>query len=165
MFSVGDMALDWSNTDFSGFRFETAACLGRGSVRGANFEDARFIGSNTLIACPDMTVEQIKSTWNFKNREMRFHLGKTDLDWSGTDFSNFSFEWSNLDGADVSGADFTNAMFYGFYSLEKCHGLTVDQIKSTRNYKTGYMDMKLPQEIADQLRAEKQANNATDSNS
>ncbi len=164
MFGVGDMALDWSNTDFSGFRFETSACLGKGSVKGANFTDARFLGFNTLIACPDMTVEQIKSTWNFKNREMRFYLGKTDLDWSGTDFSNFSFEWSNLDGADVSGADFTDARFYGYFHLENCRGLTIDQIKSTWNYKTGYMDMKLPPEIANQLRAEKEANNVTVSN-
>ncbi|MBP5620601.1 MAG: hypothetical protein J6X44_01170 [Thermoguttaceae bacterium] len=43
--------------------------------------------------------------------------------------------------------------------------ITIDKIKSTWNYKNNVMTMKLPKEIADQLRAEKQANNATDSNS
>ncbi|MBR4751828.1 MAG: pentapeptide repeat-containing protein [Thermoguttaceae bacterium] len=150
--------LDWSNTDFSGFRFETGASLGSGSVEGADFTDS-IINYYTLQSNQNVTVEQIKSTWNFKNREMKLSLGKTDLDWSGTDFSNFTFQGNALDGADVTGADFTDAVFHTFYPLQNCRGLTIEQVKSTRNYKTGHMaGMNLPKEIADQLRAEREQN-------
>ena len=46
---------------------------------------------------------------------MCFLLGKTDLDWSGNDFSNFTFAASNLDGSNITDANFSDATFLGQY--------------------------------------------------
>ena len=166
-FSMG-INFDWSGTDFSEFTFEIESCLGPGNVANADFTNARIIGPYVFQRTPDLTTEQIKSTWNFKNRELCFDLGNksdrfqiTELDWSGTDFSNFTFDWSNLNGSNVTDANFTNARFVRFYNLEDCKGLTIEQVKSTWNYKTGHVDdLTLPKAIREQLQAEK---NDTDS--
>ena len=168
-FDLGNSRVDWSNVDFSGLTFEQASCLGKGSVASANFSDAT-ISYSTWANSPDVTVEQIKSTWNYKNREMCFLLGNPALDWSGTDFSNFKFAGNNLDGANVTNVNFTDAKFFGLYwtgteivlekerktnltdnggnfiwslrsySLKRCQGLTYEQIKSTSNFKGGHIN-------------------------
>lgn len=168
-FDLGNLNVDWSDVDFSGMTFEQISCLGKGSVAGANFTDAT-INYSTWANSPNVTVEQIKSTWNYNNREMCFLLGNPALDWSGTDFSNFKFAGSNLDGANVTNVNFTDAKFFGLYwtgteivlekegktnltdnggnyiwllrsyGLKKCQGLTYEQIKSTSNFKGGHIN-------------------------
>ena len=114
-FDLGNLNVDWSNVDFSGLTFNQTSCLGKGSVAGANFTDAK-INYSTWANSRDVTVEQIKSTWNYKNREMCFMLGNAaDLDWSGNDFSNFTFAASNLDGSNITDANFSDATFLGQY--------------------------------------------------
>ena len=147
-FDFFEQDFDWSNTDFSGFAF-VESNIGEGSVEGADFTDA-VIGNYAFRVNQTFTVEQIKSTKNFKNRVLDFYLGKTDLDWSGTDFSNFSFSRKFLDGADVTGANFTDAEFEYGGDLNRCKGLTLDQVKSTVNYRSGY-PLRLPEELEKRL--------------
>ena len=124
------------DVDFSGLTFNQTSCLGKGSVANANFADAK-INYSTWANSPDVTVEQIKTTRNYKNREMCFMLGNTDLDWSGNDFSGFTLAGSNLDGSNVKDADFTGSIFLGYYwtgseiVLDRSVYKEVDYIRNT----------------------------------
>jgi hypothetical protein len=91
-------------------------------------------------------------------------LLSTELDWSNTDFSGFTFCYGSRLSGNVTGADFTDAKFLTVLSpkfttkssaLEHCQGLTLEQVKSTWNYKTGNMEgVVLPEEVQRQLDAE-----------
>ena len=63
--------------------------------------------------------------------------------------------------SDLTGADFRDAVISNvdFGSRDfACKGLTLEQIKSTWNYKNGRMtEIVLPEEIADALQKEKEA--------
>ncbi|MDR1480757.1 MAG: pentapeptide repeat-containing protein [Planctomycetaceae bacterium] len=122
----------------------------------------RLIGP--LPAEKNMTAEQLKSTASYKRKELlSIGLGFSDL--SGVDFSRFNLTGSSFMGS-LQNANFTDAVitgcsFGGCYS-PKCDfstlktNLTIEQIKSTWNYKTNNMTgIKLPAEIQKALDAEK----------
>ncbi|MDR1483419.1 MAG: pentapeptide repeat-containing protein [Planctomycetaceae bacterium] len=111
-----------------------------------------------------ITAEQLKSTASYKKKELSsVGFGFSDL--SGIDFSRFNLMgcsfMGNLQDANFTDAVISGCSFGGCYS-PKCSftlktNLTLDQIKSTWNYKTGNMaGIKLPEEIQKQLDAEKQ---------
>ncbi|MDR2346325.1 MAG: pentapeptide repeat-containing protein [Planctomycetaceae bacterium] len=81
---------------------------------------------------------------------------------SNQNLSNCKFE-----SVDLTGTDFTNAIITGvqFNGYERYSAInpTIDQIKSTWNYKNNRMDgIKLPPDIQKELDKEKQKNTKDD---
>ncbi|MBR2003793.1 MAG: pentapeptide repeat-containing protein [Thermoguttaceae bacterium] len=115
----------------------------------------------------NLTAEQLKQTQNFKFRFYE-HIVIGDgrgqrLDYRNFDFSKSIFCNCYLRNVDLTGADFTDAAFYEC-SLPSC-GLTLEQMKSTWNWKAGRMDLiKLPPELQAQVDAQiaKEAAQATE---
>lgn len=101
-----------------------------------------------------------------KNLHVRMKDGRfDDCDLSGMNLSNIhftfcTFENAKLDDAVISGCRF-GALYYSDREQELvalrrgmscCRGLTIDQIKSTWNYKHGEMeDVILPEDMAEEL--------------
>jgi uncharacterized protein YjbI with pentapeptide repeats len=123
-----------------------------------------YYKSNPLPAEKSITAVQLKTTANYKRKELLFvSLGFSDL--SGVDFSRFNLTGCIFMG-NLQNADFTDAVIsgcsFGSCCFPNCDialktNLTVDQIKSTWNYKTNRMEgITLPPEIQKALDIEKQ---------
>lgn len=152
--------VDFTNEDFSGFVFSGAWGIDA-NLTGADFTDAWFVVRDVECSgfgfCKGLTREQIMSTRNWKEREWRDLPFDVKFDWSNVDFSGFvvGFDFRN---SNVTGANFTDAKIEYRGALEDCEGLTLEQVKSTWNYKTRNMDeIGLPKEIQAELDAEKAA--------
>ncbi|MCL4192239.1 MAG: pentapeptide repeat-containing protein, partial [Thermoguttaceae bacterium] len=75
------------------------------------------------------------------------------------DFSRFPFSGVNMTGSTFFGCDFSGASFADSVvtaaQFSESAGLTVEQIKSTWNYKQGRMEgIILPEDVAQVLAAE-----------
>jgi len=163
-----------TSCDFTGFNLENA-WLPR-DVEKCNFTDARINGTRLYGVrwkgadsyLPSFSKEQLTTTHNYK---IGIFLGTqfSGVDFSHVDFSgmnltgckfeqgntgidavylvNYSnFDQTNIENAVISGCDFSGA-----------ENLTLDQIKSTWNYKVGRMEgITLPSKLQEQLDAERQ---------
>ena len=158
-----DEKISLSGLDLSNFRIRRLS-LTNYDVTDVDFTDAMIWETLEFISCSGVTKEQLQSTWNWKTGRFDFCLLSTELDWSNTDFSGFTFCRESRLSGNVTGADFTDAKFLTVLSpkfttkssaLEHCQGLTLEQVKSTWNYKTGNMEgVVLPEEVQRQLDAE-----------
>ena len=152
-----------SGLDLSNFRIRDLS-LENYDVSDVNFGNAVISGKLRFARCSGVTKEQLQSTWNWKTRRFDFSLISTELDWSNTDFSGFTFCYGSRLRGNVAGANFTDAKFLTHdavdfkgqtRTLELCEGLTLEQVKSTWNYKMGYAkSLVLPEEVQRQLDAE-----------
>ena len=155
--SKTEEGISLSGLDLSNFRIRYLA-LENYDVSDVNFNDAVIWEMLLFFCCSGVTKEQLQSTWNWKNRRFDFCLISTELDWSNTDFSGFTFCCESRLCGNVTGADFTDAKFLvegKTLALRECQGLTLEQVKSTWNYKTGNIEgVLLPEEVQRQLDAE-----------
>ncbi|MGL6195703.1 MAG: pentapeptide repeat-containing protein [Thermoguttaceae bacterium] len=162
------LAGDYSNTDFSGFALNEVDFFDTTTLAGSDFSDAtigRLNGGinvrHSYIGC-DFSMKQLYSTASYKNGEL------ANIDFAGIDFSSADLSKMNISGCsfrgafrpiskkcNFQGADLTDSVICRCdFSLAE--NLTVDQIKSTWNYKVGRMEgIKLPPDIADALEKEK----------
>ena len=140
---------DLNGVDFSGFNL-------KGSRFDANFEGADF--SDAIITDAylgtRLSREQLFSTASFKNGDLR-GVSLAGIDFSGTSLSkmdlsgcffgvNTNFHATDLTDSIISRCDFSHA-----------DNMTLEQIKSTWNYKAGRMsDILLPKAIQQALDAE-----------
>jgi len=147
-----------SGVDFSGFNLE-------GSILGGNLDGANFSDAIITRASPySFSIEQLVSTACFKNGELRgvrfgyfdfsgMNLSKMDL--SDSVFGlhlpmNVHIEMCNFHDADLTDSVISRCDFF------RAKNLTLDQIKSTWNYKAGRMaGIVLPQELQEAIDAEK----------
>ncbi|MDR2642847.1 MAG: pentapeptide repeat-containing protein [Planctomycetaceae bacterium] len=160
--------------------------LPRLDVTGQNLEGTTFTGSaadykfdGTYIERTTMrsiTKDQLYTTKSYKNgfiSKSRFF----DADFSHANLSNMNLTGCRFFKCDFKDADFTNSVInncsFGIsakesgYNVNNPHleskNLSIEQIKSTWNYKNNRMDgIKLPEEIQKALDAEKQAMNKSE---
>ena len=79
-----------------------------------------------------------------------------EADFTGLDFSGFDLTGTHF-ARNLKGINLTNAVITSG-DFSRATNLTLDQIKSTWNYKTGNMEgVILPKEIQEVLEAERQA--------
>jgi len=170
---------DWSDPDPNDIQFDFSKCNLENTylpynLKYCDFTDARIngarIGSEVLKdGTRSFTMNQLKSTRNYKDKTF-INVTFVGLDFSGENFSQINFTGcrfpyaaihflgggvafkshlndTNLTDAIISACDFSEV-----------EGLTLAQIKSTWNYKTGNMaGIKLPKEIQAALDAEQKA--------
>ena len=140
---------DLSGVDFSGFNLANSVV--ESELNGCNFTDAIITGTSWGS---NLSKEQLCSTASFKNGELR-DVSLVNIDFSETnlskmDLSGCSFGRSNLHAADLTDSIISRC---GFRFVEN---LTLEQIKSTWNYKSGRMaGIGLPNEIKKAIDAEK----------
>jgi len=152
-FTGVDISLALRTYDFSGMRFYRVRFLGKSPE--SDFTDARIPRCSFLHG--SITVEQLQQTRDYKEgRLWSVHFGRVDL--SGCDFSAVNLSDCSFTDCDFTGANFDDAVIsYVRFSYDT-RGLTLEQIKSTWNYKHGRMDgIELPEEIAKALEEEQQA--------
>jgi uncharacterized protein YjbI with pentapeptide repeats len=149
--------IDFSNCDLSYAKL----CGGINHIidlRNCNLTNSKLRST----ALGQITKEQLYTTQSYKNRIINnVTFNKVDLTdamlndlklidcifgRAESPISKCSFKNANLTNSDISNCDFTNVI-----------NLSIDQIKSTWNYKNNRMDgIKLPEEIQKILDAEKQ---------
>ncbi len=161
-------ACDFSGMDLTGARFsnlrkwgaetyELPIKLDRAIIRGARFSESPP-GTYNFI-----NKEHIYSTASYRQGDLR------GVTFSGLDLSGIDFSKQNLTGAafiqcDLSNADFTDAVITGASFGEFARltpfarpnpGLTIEQIRSTWNFKQGRMDgIQLPPDLSAALAEE-----------
>ncbi|MDR1485483.1 MAG: pentapeptide repeat-containing protein [Planctomycetaceae bacterium] len=154
--------MDFTNFNLTGARFP--------NVKYCTFENAEIEGA-TL---PFISYEELCKTKSFKNglvNNVSFSSqisssGKIDYSSSKT-YANKDFSKLNLTGCSFEWIDFSNTNFtdsvISSCKFRACNELTIDQIKSTWNYKNNRMTgITLPPKIQKILDAEKQTpTNAT----
>ena len=141
---------------------------GKVNFRGANLTGLRICGSPLPDAdFTDATISdasfvrgitkaQLGVTRNYKEGHLSrlefWHLDLSDLDLSRQNLAGTRFEECFLRGADFRDSVISESVFSG------AAGLTVEQIKSTWNYKNGRMaGVVLPKDIAEALQKEREA--------
>ncbi len=134
---------DFSNADLRGATIPP----GRGG-KTVNVSDADIRGARI----GNLTSEQLASTKSYGIGDLSratFSMDLTEMDLSNQVLAECVFNACN-----VAGADFTDAVISGaeFRVFKPEHVPTLDQIKSTWNYKHGRMEgIRLPEELADAL--------------
>jgi uncharacterized protein YjbI with pentapeptide repeats len=134
-----------ANADFTNSKISWASFAGN-SAEGKNIE-----------------IRQIKSTADFKNKKLyRVSLDGVNLsnvDLSGFDLTGCCFSHCNLDNVNFTDAVITDCDFSVYPAIKNrsiLHKITIEQVKSTWNYKNGYMrGISLPNDIQKTLTAEK----------
>jgi uncharacterized protein YjbI with pentapeptide repeats len=162
---------DFSGVDFTGFDFTGSTQIDV-KKKGCNFTNA--VVNRCILG--DFSREQIMQTRDYRNKAMiGVHFGYTDI--SGMDFSGFNLTGCIFDASSLpkeegfSRINFTDAIITNCYfdfpllfttiegvcaGRERPPTLTLAQIKSTWNYKTGNMSgVMLPKYIQDELDKEK----------
>jgi uncharacterized protein YjbI with pentapeptide repeats len=159
---------DFSKTDLSNSIFYESN-LKSCNLNDANIQGADFVGATlneggevkfnkkhnvkTEIEKKSIQADQLKTTINFKNKELfNVTLGTNMF---GINLANFNLTGSRFWG-NLTNVDFTDSVIsrceFGLLS-----NITIEQIKSTWNYKTKNMTgIILPEEIQKELDAEKQ---------
>lgn len=134
--------------DFSGMDFVETSLSG--PFADANFDDASF--SRCRIA---ITKQQLLATRNYRVGDLS-NISFTDMNLSDFDFSSVNVTSSIFWGAcDFRDAIFKDAVVTNVFFDEYNTGLTLDQVKSTWNYKHGRMHgITLPKHIAKALEQE-----------
>jgi len=140
-------------------------------LRGSDFylitpDDDTFVAAdiNECTIRGGFTARHLKQTLNYARGQF---LGITfwSLDVSKQDLSGFNFTESHFRRCDFTNANLENTVISGVSfaagrndEIDQSKGLTVDQIKSTWNYKHGRMKgIRLPDELAAALAEEAQA--------
>jgi hypothetical protein len=143
--------------------------------KNGDFTGCGIAGKNTDTCNYDVT--DVLRRVNFNGASFRagrfLPLTFEDCSFVGTDFSHAYFEGRICDserpvtafpGCDFRHANFTNAYFYGeweTFDFSKAVNLTVEQIKSTKNYKEGCLyRLILPPDIKKALDEGKKAQDA-----
>jgi uncharacterized protein YjbI with pentapeptide repeats len=179
--------MQFHNCNFANGNFAKINLAGTTFARGCNLKNADFTDSKIswvfFDATHNVTIDQIKSTADFKNKKMH-HVTVQGIDFSNVDLSGFDLSGSrfhcNLRNTNFTDAIITDCMlspdiqpdssgqdldfFLGSRSNHKLppnvqpeQQITIEQVKSTWNYKNNYMrGIKLPDEIQKALDAEKQ---------
>jgi uncharacterized protein YjbI with pentapeptide repeats len=144
---------DLQGTDFSGFTLKNMG-FGGTSLRDCIFTDAVLEGCNLGYKDYGMTFEMLQSTWNYKNGNL-INLGLNIVWPEGcADFSKMTLTGCVFGSEancqlDLTDSVITNCDFRNF------KGLTLENVKSTWNYKHGRMaGIKLPEEIQKALDTE-----------
>ncbi len=150
-FSYAMLPSDLSDIDFSDFYMQGASFM-FSNVRGCKFDNTVIAGSHIHTS---LTKEQLLSTKDFRERKVLgvrlIGVDFSDADLSRTNFTDCEFS------CNVKNADFTDAVISGCSFSSKNLTITLSQIKSTWNYKTGNMaGVVLPKELQEQLDKEKE---------
>ena len=163
-----DFAIPEKETTFSFARFEFYNCTVRNifhvksSLRDVIFSRCRLTGGKA--------TGRLEQTRNFKRGDL------SDLVFLGVDFSRLDFSKQNLTNCrfvrcDFSGAEFHDAVISGatfetvpgWPEWQNRNHLTLDQIKSTWNYKHGRMaGIRLPEKLAKAMKKEKESDKTPD---
>ncbi|MDR2643939.1 MAG: pentapeptide repeat-containing protein, partial [Planctomycetaceae bacterium] len=157
---------DFKNKNFAGCDFSSRIFDSQNPYTGCNLKNANFtdaIISNCNFGNSNFTLEQLKTTASFKSKEL-----------TGVSFQRFDFNNVNLSGFNLAGSifysdsnfkdtNFTDAIITNtsWFNIGKkdFDTLTLEQIKSTWNYKNNYMrGIKLPDNIQKELNKEKTPN-------
>lgn len=165
--------VDFSNCDFTGASFISA------ELDGCDFSNAKIsatalyhrIRPKTAIS-HRMTTEQLLSTKDFRQKCVlnvvfsgSHNIAKTEfsgMDFSETDFSGMNFTGCHFWYVNFHNTDFTNAVisdceFVELETMPESSKLTLNQIKSTWNYKIGNMaGVVLPKRLQEQLETDRQ---------
>lgn len=136
--------------DFSGIDLRGSTLWGygaNGKFTDSIISDCTFQGG--------ITKEDFYDTKSYKQGDLRA-ISCIAVDFSGFDFSGVNLTGSRFSQCNFSHARFDDAVISGVnfakYSTWSVKGLTVEQIKSTWNYKHSRMEgVILPQEVADAL--------------
>jgi len=163
---------DFSGIDFSGFDLSGASFItDRGvssfnaTLKDCNFSDAKISSTALYHSIPPktlildrMTKEQLLSTKCFRQRYV-INVNLSGFDFSDMDLSKMNFTGCVFLSANFRNADLTDTVFSDcdFVGLATNY-LTLDQIKSTWNYKVGRLEgIILPEKLQEKLNAERQA--------
>jgi uncharacterized protein YjbI with pentapeptide repeats len=143
---------DFSDADFSGKNL-SGCNFSRCNLENANFTNTQITWCN--FNKTNFTIEQLKSTVSFKSKKLMgvqvWKLKFDDVDFSGVDLSKCVFV-----NCSFKNTNFTDAIITGCELQDNDQSLTLEQIKSTWNYKNDYMvNVKLPPEIQKALNEEK----------
>lgn len=157
---------DFSGVDFSKCNLKNAN-LGGCLLEGCRFDDASvvgtsFFGGKRITGEQSMSLKQLATTWDFRHRRL-IMMTLASFDFSEVDFSLF-----NLTGTEFT-ANFKNAIFddavISHCNFNNSKNLTLEQIKSTWNYKTDNMNgINLPKELQTALDAEKKKDPVEETN-
>jgi len=147
---------DFPNVDFSDC--EISCCFTAERLDGAKFHNAWFIDCE-IPRC--MTQEQFKQTRNyrigvFQGLWMQIQFDNILAIFQDLDISGMSFSFCGL-GRSFSGTNMTDTVFTES-DLSTVEDLTLEQVKSTWNYKAGRMSLcKWPEYIEKALEEEEKA--------
>jgi uncharacterized protein YjbI with pentapeptide repeats len=130
--------------------------------RSSRFDEAIIKGARLT----GLTKKQLYTTSNYKNGIINdtVFIETYIVDENADNFNDVNFANFNLTGCgfnlDIHNADFTNAIIsncnFDFQGLDEKHQITVNQIKTTWNYKNDRMNsIKLPERIRKELESEK----------
>ncbi|MBQ4144980.1 MAG: hypothetical protein IJD43_16050 [Thermoguttaceae bacterium] len=153
----GQIFGDFPNVDFSGFEISCEFLAQR--LDGAKFHNAWFIDSRIPVG---MSQEQFKQTKNYRTgiflgiyNPPLYREYKSNV-FQNLDISGMNFSFCKLYG-NFSGTDMTNTVFTECY-LSDVENLTLEQVKSTWNYKAGRISLcKWPEYIEKALEEEEKA--------
>lgn len=153
---------DFSGVDFSGFDLSGARFISA-KIDGCDFSNAKISATALYHSIPPKTIignlmtrEQLMSTKDFRQGcvlNVTFSgFDFSELDLSGMNFTGCIFGLANFHNTSLTNSVFSDCIFSGTKNL------TLDQIKSTWNYKVGRMEgVILPKELQEALDAEHQA--------
>lgn len=145
-FSLVDLSdWDFTDADLQGAKFHDVNLTGV-SFKGADISGAEFWKS--------IGTEQLISTKSYQEGNLA-RISFVWLDLTRVTFANQNLTQAQFVYCDVRGVDFTDAIITraGFQYMD--FPPTLDQIKSTWNYKHGRMEgIRLPEELAEALRQE-----------
>ena len=109
-----------------------------------------------------MTTERLRTTKNYRQGHLP-GIAFLRVDLSGCDLSRQNLTGCEFDGCDLTGASFHDAVITDVQFKHETVGLTVDQVKSTWNYKHDRMEgVRLPEEIANGLERERTSEDSAD---
>lgn len=141
------------NVDFRGVNL-TGLRISGPPLPDADFTDATITDGSFVGG---ITKAQLCSTRNYREGNLS-RIAFADIDLSNVDLSGQNLTGSYLTQCDLTGAKFQNAIITNMdftATSTNNRGLTVEQIKSTWNYKHGRMaGVVLPKELADALQKE-----------
>jgi uncharacterized protein YjbI with pentapeptide repeats len=148
----GDVAFDFSccNLENTSLPVELIRC----DFTDAKIDGAKFRNYTEKNVKSSFCKEQLYTTKSYKTGVL-LNVWFTNIDFSKVNFYEINISgckmlFCNLDGADFRGAIISNC------DISSAKNLTVEQIKSTWNYKVGRMDgIELPPDIQKALDAEK----------
>jgi uncharacterized protein YjbI with pentapeptide repeats len=140
------------NIDFSSCVFEQTQELDDIYFYNCSFRGARLVdlvqlpayGSNTdftdariyNVRSITLTRKQLESTASFKGKSLlEIHFSGSDL--SGTDFTGFTLQNTYFKSTLLKDCIFTDAVIEGCDLGYKNHGITFEQLRSTKSYQDG----------------------------
>ena len=142
---------DYTNIDFSNFYMERTAIIPK-KCDGICFKNT-FFGEGCIIAYYGNSAQSLlQETINYQQKFWFSMTFRSNLA-QNVDFSGMTFAHCRFDN--VRGSNFTDAKFFGCFISST---LTLEQVKSTWNYKTGNMHLsKWPKHIEKALEEEEKA--------